>query len=236
MLSEQDKQAILNGAPAITQGGLKAVYVGIASNEECLKYGFVVYKNDTVFCYIRLNSDLNLYGSTTYEHNIIGLWKEPDEPEPFNLERALSGEPVLLKNGLKAFILNQVGEELAKLLQVEDQSIVGYAENNNLHLLSWDAKGEDLVYVDKEYSIIGMWRESKRPTITLTLPCPLRKPQEGMWLLGDSFNVMRPHPINVKREEPKTMELIQECLNNGRAFATDEDAQAWLDALRDNRR
>lgn len=82
--------------------------------------------------------------------------------KPFNLEKALAGEPVKLKNGLKAFVLNKVeNKELANLLQINTNSLVGYASDNSLHLLEWNEQGDDLVYCNQEYSITGMWEEPK---------------------------------------------------------------------------
>lgn len=94
--------------------------------------------------------------------------------KPFNLEEALSGKPVQLKNSLKAFIIGEINsKELSNLLQIEKGALIGFAENNNLHLLSWDNDGNDLVHTDRSYSITGMYETPKRLINGIEVPEPL---------------------------------------------------------------
>lgn len=99
MISEQDKQAILNGAYGVTREGNKVKYlfksdINQAQNrylftEYVVKDGKVDFNNS-----LWLSDDFTFYVNTRKEHNldVIGLWQ--DKPEPFDLERALAGELV----------------------------------------------------------------------------------------------------------------------------------------------
>lgn len=91
MLSEKEIEALNNGAYGVTKNGEKIKIVGESSNN--------------TFLYARYNSDGLIDGILYYDlphhycrdrrdsiYNIVGLWGY--KPEPFNLERALAGEPV----------------------------------------------------------------------------------------------------------------------------------------------
>lgn len=52
-------------------------------------------------------------------------------PQPFDLNRALNGEPVLLRNGAKAFVKFQLNKP-------DDDVLVGYVTDGNVdNLCRW---------------------------------------------------------------------------------------------------
>ncbi|WP_101774926.1 pyruvate kinase [Pasteurella oralis] len=126
----------------------------------------------------------------------------------FDLEKALAGEPVVLRDGSKAFVKFEVPKELRA--------------NNFADIVGFRISG----YED----IVGMWEEP-RPTVTLTLPCPLLKPQKDMWFISAFNKIVR----SDYGYNPDTTELSYN-LEETFYFATQEDAHAWLDAMKNARR
>lgn len=129
----------------------------------------------------------------------------------FDLEKALAGEPVRDLSGNKRYILKHP----------ENGYLVTYAMDNIAVCCStiWYKNiNQD------EFSMFGMYEEP-RPTVTLTLPCPLLEPRKEMhWF--DAYGVYK-ESMNG---------MSDEFLKSGRYFATEEDARAWLDAMRNARK
>ena len=84
--------------------------------------------------------------------------------KPFNLEKALAGEPVILKNGLKAFIkmdlaneAEKIGKSFAGMLDIYGY----YIHNNLIHPCSWFSTSLKCNSCSSRYddslTIIGMW-------------------------------------------------------------------------------
>lgn len=76
--------------------------------------------------------------------------------EKFNLERALKGEPVKLRNGKKAFVIC----ELPKDRKSEDVELLGYVVDIYGafdHHLGWARFGRHQKFITSDLDIIGMW-------------------------------------------------------------------------------
>src|SRR5699024_1405098 len=74
--------------------------------------------------------------------------------KPFNLEKALAGEPVKLRNGKKAYVRHHEREHYTC------RPLVGYLENafGGVWLISWTRSGRaDIESNDALNDIIGMW-------------------------------------------------------------------------------
>lgn len=99
MISEQDKQAILKGAYGITREGNKVKFIGEREINNGFPYHFVILsQNDKILGSLGLTKNLTNQPEQESIHDVVGLWK--DKPEPFDLERALLGEPVKLMDGV----------------------------------------------------------------------------------------------------------------------------------------
>ncbi|MFA9499919.1 hypothetical protein ACERCG_05745 [Mannheimia sp. E30BD] len=101
----------------------------------------------------------------------------------FDLEKALAGEPVKLRDGSKAYVRYDIADQLSSY---ESYSrLFGFVVKNNKYdcECSWSIEGKYFYGFDYDEDIIGMWEESKQPRITLELPAPLKEPREGMFYI-----------------------------------------------------
>ncbi|HED4408815.1 TPA: pyruvate kinase, partial [Pasteurella multocida] len=78
--------------------------------------------------------------------------------KPFNLEKALAGEPVVLRNGNKAFVKFVLENPL-----LEDDQIVGFYidSEGKEELTSWGKDGIHIPNIISIYDIIGMYEEPR---------------------------------------------------------------------------
>ena len=76
-----------------------------------------------------------------------------------------------------------------------------------------------------------MWEEP-RPRVQLDLPCPLKEPQIDMWYIStNNRDVYKSGYCKGQNSSFNENEL-----NAGRYFATREDAEEWVNAMRGARR
>lgn len=81
----------------------------------------------------------------------------------FNLDAALNGEPVMLRNGIKAVVKYNLLNEVEKL-EVRDAEypLIGYRfDGIYINTTSWSLTGKSVHWATMEYDIIGMWEEPK---------------------------------------------------------------------------
>ncbi|THA09432.1 hypothetical protein [Rodentibacter pneumotropicus] len=228
MLSEKEIEALKNGAFGVSRDGRKARYIGDNKNGSPVIARFC---EDGTFVSTHIYTTSFVFSEGIETHfDIVGLWE--DKPEPFNLERALSGEPVLLKNGLKGFVIADLSlngkQEVSEFLDYKH--LVGFAEDNNLHLLQWNLDGDDEVYVDKSYSIIGMWKEPEPISSVDDLPKPIREfgGLDRVWFISQNEAVYEPSYYS--RFDGWSAHQ-EESLANGCYYATKEDCQTVCDWL-----
>lgn len=153
--------------------------------------------------------------------------------KPFNLEKALAGEPVVVRDGSKAFVKFEVPKELR---ENNFADIVGFRIRGNEFIVKeWDIDGVARSSCGYE-DIVGMYEEP-RPTVTLTLPCPLKDVAVGddIYILSGYRYENNGVPEILVRKHNNSTE-IWSAINFGLAFKTKEDAQAWLDAMKNARR
>ena len=224
MVTEQDKQKILGGAYGTSRGGSKCKFVGVTTNKSIYNH-MVVYFNDDglIWHQLSLTEDFGMYNDRTSQHDVMGLWSDdpkpvapvaPVAPETFDLEKALNGEPVMLRNGSKAVILKRVKDTL-----------VGYFDEG--YPLAWKLNGYVSLYVNPDREIVGMWRNPEPETVTLTLPCPLKEPKDELWFIYGGK--VRKSNLTKSSIPPHEFERVI-------YFGSEADAQAWLDAMRNNRK
>ncbi|ATW44424.1 hypothetical protein A2U20_05815 [Glaesserella parasuis D74] len=155
------------------------------------------------------------------------MWE--NHVEPLNLEKALQGAPVLLRNGNKAYIKFLMPKEYKG-----SSSLAGYVIDNEcseqVYTLSWHLNGKATKEESNHHlDIIGMYKESEPETnkVTLTLPCPLKKPRDDMWFISLWKEVSK---SSYNKNTP-----LKEFEKNI-YFGSEADAQAWLDAMENNRK
>lgn len=147
--------------------------------------------------------------------------------KPFNLEAALAGEPVQLRSGRKAIILARIPDtytcKSGKPVEFPLQGIIldenGYfSEEDN-----WKDNGNNHFQSGQPDDIVGMWDE---PENIENLPKPFHpNSKENYFYICGSYiykaMFFPESPFDVSNAE------------NGQCFRTEEDAQKWIDAMRD---
>lgn len=148
----------------------------------------------------------------------------------FNLDAALNGEPVMLRNGQKAIIYYCVRDNFKfdeKTLDtfplkgmVFDEK--GYLDDSSV---TWRRSGSFRCSED-EWDIVGMWKEPKKQISIEDLPKPF-KPKDGdehYYICGRFINRI------CKYSEVSPFDRV--AAQNGQCFRTREDAQKWLDFMK----
>ena len=141
----------------------------------------------------------------------------------FDLKAALNGEPVMLRNGYKAYIKYNLLDDIKSLnVKVGMYPLVGYRlECNYINNTSWNVLGIAKYRTTREYDIIGMWEE---PKISIEdLPKPF-KPH-----IGDEFFYLND---GVVRYFSSYVDSAVNLMRNGQCFRTREDAQKWVDFIK----
>ena len=107
LINEQDKQAILAGAYGITRSGQKVKHVFTSNTNTRVKRNlFILYENTGGHSHYWASDNFTFYTIDTHSLDVVGLWE--DKPEPFDLDRALAGEPIHMKgSNTKAYISGQ---------------------------------------------------------------------------------------------------------------------------------
>ena len=150
--------------------------------------------------------------------------------KPFDLEEALQGKPVQLRNGNKAFIQTDL-RKLGLLESITPYVIKGISvasDGADWHEYSWTANGQSLEgYINRDSDIIGMYEEPT-PTITVTLPIPFKpKVGEQYFYIGGLNSMVSEGNFNNGIFEKL-------AVSAGFCFRTEEDAQEWLDTMKES--
>lgn len=154
--------------------------------------------------------------------------------KPFDLQEALNGAPVKLRNGNKAYIIADYIEFFPfNTFRLQGVCLVGDSKTQ-YERNQWAVDGVSLFKIDyysrgtNPYDIIGMWEELKSDTITVTLPKPF-KPKSG-----DKYYrfVLDYEKYRISEEVFGDFNAEVILAGNGLCFRTCEDAKAWLDAMK----
>jgi hypothetical protein len=141
----------------------------------------------------------------------------------FDLRASLNGEPVMLKNGQKAFVKFNLLDDVENLESRDAvYPLFGYRfENNYVYTISWDLSGQSAHWATSEYNIIGMWEE---PKISIEdLPKPF-KPD-----IGDEFFYLS---VGTVQYCSFYSDINADLMRNGQCFRTREDAQKWINFMK----
>lgn len=149
--------------------------------------------------------------------------------EAFNLEEALKGAPVVLRNGKKAIVGYKIpheylnGSETIEPLQGYTLDLLNTMDEQ----ISWQENGKYWSDCDHDLDIIGMWEET-RQIVTIHVPAPLLsapKPQEKY------YAVYCNNGGGVSERTWWNSDADIMTLQNGLAFASYEDAKAAVTAF-----
>jgi hypothetical protein len=143
----------------------------------------------------------------------------------FNLDAALNGEPVKLRSGHKAIILNDA-RNYFKNTRPNEEVLIGFVSDidNQDKLLyhgAWTSDGSWISNFVDEFDIIGMWEE---PKISIEdLPKPF-KPD-----IGDEFFYLS---VGTVQYCSFYSDINADLMRNGQCFRTREDAQKWINFMK----
>ena len=148
----------------------------------------------------------------------------------FNLDAALNGEPVMLRNGQKAIIYYCVHDNFKFNEKTPDafplKGMVfdkeGYLDDSSA---TWSRSGR-FSYSEDEWDIVGMWKEPTKQISIEDLPKPF-KPQatQRYYYIYGGY-------IGCEDEGRKNNIFDERAAEKGNCFRTKEDAQKWLDFMK----
>lgn len=150
--------------------------------------------------------------------------------KPFNLEEALSGKPVVLRDGSKAIVLSRIPDtyKLENGLKVTFP-LFGIILNTDGTVddpyASWRDNGM-FASCTSDYDIVGMWED----VIDLK-----DLPKAFMPKLGEYYYRITSKTIfdtlNIREKRYSDPEYDDKAVNQGNCFRTREDAQKWLNFM-----
>ena len=146
----------------------------------------------------------------------------------FNLKAALNGEPVKLRNGSKAIILDDA-RNYFKNTRPSDEVLLGLisdVNNQDKFLCSgaWASDGSWINNFVDEFDIIGMYEEPKISIEDLPKPFKPQATQRYYYIYGGYIGC---------EDEGRGNNIFDErAAEKGNCFRTKEDAQKWLDFMK----
>lgn len=145
----------------------------------------------------------------------------------FNLNEALDGKPVQLRDGRKAF----VKAILEQSRWLKHYTVLGYARNgNNEEFLHWDTNGNCMPDDISDDDIVGMWEDPKRFINGIEVPKSLTMKTcangEKYWFVDlQSSELVTQKAYSIFNTE--SLNLV----DRGLAFRRKQDAKAMAKAL-----
>lgn len=141
----------------------------------------------------------------------------------FDLKAALNGEPVMLRNGKKAFVVYDLRNY---------QTLMGKLGKKPLNGIVLNEDGDKCKYIDVEWNeagsnasvqfdIIRMWQDQKISIEDLPKPFKPKKDEEYFY-------------IGCKTVYSKRYcdDFDHDLSEGGQCFRTEQDAQKWLDFMK----
>ncbi|HHE9486686.1 hypothetical protein [Haemophilus influenzae] len=219
-MKEFNLDSALNGEPVLLRSGRKA-YIGyktpdcyVFDSSEKIEFplhGYII-KADNI---IEVPNMFWAINGRAYKDNvdnasdIVGMWEEPK----------LTSEQVLEKAYQENLPLDAIGKKAFVIAKTKDGDYVMQCGEDNLYFASHETMWE--FYKDPE---------PKSNTITVTLPKPF-KPKTG-----EEYYFIRVKGLFLGFDIDKfEFDDSEFCINHsstGRCFYSHEDAQAWLDAMK----
>ncbi|CDF98293.1 Putative uncharacterized protein (fragment) [Avibacterium paragallinarum JF4211] len=153
--------------------------------------------------------------------------------KPFDLEKALAGEPVKLKNGYKAFIKLDLNSEAKNI----DKSYIGlldlfgyYTHENIIIPCRWYSDTLNASTDEAGLTIAGMWEDPKRYVNGIEVPEPVTL---NTWENGRTYWYVRFTAPECVQDDPfyKYNERDERMISQGLVFKTKKGAEAMMKAL-----
>ena len=142
----------------------------------------------------------------------------------FDLDAALNGEPVILRNERKAFVmydLRNYPDLIDKLGRKPLNGIVFNKDESIYTNIEWNEFGANALV---QYDIMGIWEE---PKINIEdLPKPF-KPKDG-----ESYLYITGGIVEYEDDYWDSNKFDKSSAERGGCFRTREDAQKWLDFMK----
>lgn len=218
MLSENDKQAILNGAFGVTRKGQKAKFLGKNGRSDHAWWCF--YNDDGSVDDFKPFQSVFEYRENKQAHfDIIGLWQ--DKPEPFDLEQALAGNPLIdLHNNEKCWLYKSHNNGKL-IIEYENE----YDGDSDLPKISFISEENNLT------DCFGMWKdpELQLSSNSLQLPKPVTDPlpsyAEIYYLNIENCKYV------INQIFYKDIEFIGKLLENRMLYRTKEEVIQVIEAI-----
>ncbi|MEX4495022.1 hypothetical protein MY987_03810 [Haemophilus influenzae] len=141
----------------------------------------------------------------------------------FNLKAALNGEPVMLRDGSKAFIFKNIKNTNVLDFKV-DYPLIGMI-HNHAAVQTWSLDGRISLSNDcANGDIVGMWEEPKISIKDLPKPFKPQATQRYYYIYGGY--------IGCEDEGRKNNIFDERAAEKGNCFRTKEDAQKWLNFMK----
>ena len=149
----------------------------------------------------------------------------------FNLDAALNGEPVMLRNGKKAYIgyktPNYYVSDNGREIKFPLHGYIIKADNIiEVPYMFWNINGRAYKDgIDNASDIVGMWEE---PKIGIEdLPKPFY-PRDGdiYYYISHSFGSIGECQFEINNIVDKNRRMLGQC------FATQKDAHKWIDFMK----
>ncbi|AFU18655.1 MULTISPECIES: hypothetical protein [Actinobacillus] len=218
MISEQDKQAILNGAFGKTRDGRKAKFID-RRPDGCPV--FAIIKGECLSeCKLEMyTTSFKIYSNKETNSDIIGLWQ--DKPEPFDLEQALAGNPLIdLHNNEKCWLYKSHNNGKL-IIEYENE----YDGDSDLPKISFISEENNLT------DCFGMWKdpELQLSSNSLQLPKPVTEPlpsyAEIYYLNIENCKYV------INQIFYKDIEFIGKLLENRMLYRTKEEVIQVIEAI-----
>mgnify|MGYP000387952336 CR=1 FL=1 len=146
----------------------------------------------------------------------------------FDLKAALNGEPVMLRNERKAFVMYDLRNHPDLMDKLGRKPLNGIVFNKDESIytnIEWNEFGANALV---QYDIIGMWEEPKISVEDLPKPFEPKLGEYYYRITSRSFYDI----LDIREKEYTDPEYDDKTVNQGNAFRTREDAQKWLDFMK----
>lgn len=135
----------------------------------------------------------------------------------FDLDAALNGEPVMLRNGDKAFIFKNVKNTHVLDFEV-DYPLIGMIHNHAV-VHTWSLDGRASLTNDcANRDIVGMFEEPKIRIEDLPKPFKPKDGEKYVYIVGSEVF----HRISIKDDFDTSLS------EGGQCYLTEEDAKKWI--------